>query len=106
MALVFMNGPSWIPNAHHNNSTSSQDDCGKSDPGLLFSWEVSFKWIHGAVFLFELPFFIGMCYFLRDPPRASETQHVRKRDALKITWTVMKTKAMLFLIIYSYISIA
>jgi len=107
IALLFMNGPSWIPAAHHasTNGTDTAEVCGKSDPGLVFSWEISFKWIHGVLFLFELPFFIGMCYFLRDPPRSEET-HMRKRDAIRKVWTLMKTKAMLFLIIYSYGSIA
>jgi len=62
--------------------------------------------MHAVLFFLELPFFIVMAFYLRDPPREHQGEHQRKRDALRVLWTVFKTKALLFLVIFSYGSIA
>eukprot|EP00928_Gymnodinium_smaydae_P081345 TRINITY_DN64891_c0_g1_i1.p1 TRINITY_DN64891_c0_g1~~TRINITY_DN64891_c0_g1_i1.p1 ORF type:complete len:613 (+),score=62.62 TRINITY_DN64891_c0_g1_i1:170-2008(+) len=105
MGLFLMNGPSWLPSSHSEGNATETGTCGHDDPGIVFSFEASFATMHAALFCCQLPFFIGMAYMLRDPPRDRQGPHHRKRDQLRVLWTVSKTKVFLFLVIFSYGSI-
>eukprot|EP00929_Paragymnodinium_shiwhaense_P113670 TRINITY_DN81964_c0_g1_i1.p1 TRINITY_DN81964_c0_g1~~TRINITY_DN81964_c0_g1_i1.p1 ORF type:complete len:683 (-),score=150.21 TRINITY_DN81964_c0_g1_i1:559-2607(-) len=103
IGIFAMNGPSYIPKHSHE---SGHETCGKKDVGLVFPFELGFGRIHLALFAIQVPFFVAMIYYIRDPPRKVEHEYESKRDALSVVWTCFKTKAMFYLILFSYGSIA
>jgi hypothetical protein len=91
VGIVCMNGKDYVaPN--------------KADKA--FDFQVSFPVIHFVLVAICLPFYLGMIFWLKDPPREEDKAHHSTSEIMKKLWELMKTKVMLFLICGSLLNMA
>jgi len=72
----------------------------------VFSFELSFGYLHLALLIMCAPLWVFMVSLLRDPPRQAHSCDDSALQVVSTMWVCLKTKAMLFLIIYSLGSVA
>mmetsp|Transcript_25489 Transcript_25489/g.57916 ORF Transcript_25489/g.57916 Transcript_25489/m.57916 type:complete len:609 (-) Transcript_25489:38-1864(-) len=90
LGILAMNGPSYYPTGQDRVANDT-----------VFSFELQFWQIHVALIIMALPFWIAMVLLLKDPPQLADSQHLHMKDSLALMWQVMKTKVMLFLIVFA-----
>eukprot|EP00811_Abedinium_folium_P012526 NODE_2161_length_2279_cov_9.491636.p1 GENE.NODE_2161_length_2279_cov_9.491636~~NODE_2161_length_2279_cov_9.491636.p1 ORF type:complete len:506 (+),score=158.07 NODE_2161_length_2279_cov_9.491636:155-1672(+) len=93
LGILAMNGKDYYPNVSKANET-------------IFPFELSFGNVHLVLLCACLPFYLGMVVLLKDPPLPLDSNALateRKRSVMEVMammWSLMKTKVMLFLIIF------
>jgi hypothetical protein len=91
LGIIFMNGHDYVaPNKAEK----------------AFAFELSFPAIHYVLVGICLPFFFGMVFWLKDPPRDETKAHHSTKEIVTELWELMKTKVMLFLIVGMLLNMA
>eukprot|EP00928_Gymnodinium_smaydae_P035810 TRINITY_DN25134_c0_g1_i1.p1 TRINITY_DN25134_c0_g1~~TRINITY_DN25134_c0_g1_i1.p1 ORF type:complete len:561 (+),score=75.81 TRINITY_DN25134_c0_g1_i1:49-1731(+) len=95
IGMVFMNGPEYYLETSKNSTA-------------LFQYSLSFWQIHVVIFCLAMPFFVGMIYFLEDPPDSGEDRSSTSSfsKTFQGIWTLLKTKVCFLLICFNVINIA
>merc|ERR1712232_1191955 len=92
LGTLFMSGKSY------------QQPGAKADAGaLILPWELSFSGIHWLLLGVSLPFYLGMCMWLKDPPTPPNHEagcHGFRTAGSRI-WSAMKSYAIFNLLIQS-----
>jgi len=84
LSILCMNGPTYSA---------------AKDAGSAFPFELSFMWMHFVLVIICIPFFMGMVFFLQDPPKDETHEHHSISQIASKLWDLMQTKVMLFLIV-------
>lgn len=89
------------------NGESYYNPAKESKGDVVFSFEVPFAGMHFLLAALCIPFYIGMVFFLKDPPAAVDEQDGHSaKQFFSTAWQTLKTKVMLFLILQALGAIA
>jgi hypothetical protein len=91
LGIIFMNGKDYVA---------------PSKADTAFSFELSFPAIHFVLVGICIPFFLGMVFWLKDPPRDETKAHHSTKEIVAELWELMKTKVMLYLIVGMLLNMA
>eukprot|EP00439_Symbiodinium_sp_Y106_P071502 s570_g12.t2 len=89
LGILAMNGKYYYPPQREGDTNDT-----------IFSFELSFWQVHLVLVCMALPFWGFMVYLLQDPPQQVVLMH-SPQDVIKEMWKVMKTKVMLYLILFA-----
>lgn len=88
IGIVFMNGENYVG---YNDTTG--DIVGH------FPFQLPFWAVHVLLFIICLPFYFGMIFWLKDPPKDENAVHHSTMQIIATLWDLMKTKVMFLLIV-------
>jgi len=91
LGIFFMNGKTYVPPENIDKA---------------FPFEFSFSWIHMVLVICCLPFYVGMIFWLKDPPKDENQVHHSTMQILATLWELMKTKVMFLLIVGMLLNMA
>lgn len=91
IGIIFMNGVDYVGYESTPNAT------GKMLPH--FPFELTFGTVHFVLLVLCLPFYAGMVFWLKDPPKDENQVHHSTMQIIGTLWDLMKTKVMFLLIV-------
>jgi hypothetical protein len=71
-----------------------------------FPFELPFSLVHFVLVAMCVPFYLGMVFWLKDPPKDERQVHHSVKEIISVLWDVMKTKVMLYLIVGMLLNMA
>lgn len=93
IGIVFMNGQSYVGYKTESN------DAGNHVIEGHFPFELPFWAVHVLLFILCMPFYLGMIFWLKDPPKDENAVHHSTMQIIATLWDLMKTKVMFLLIV-------
>jgi hypothetical protein len=91
LGIIFMNGKDYV-------APDKQNDA--------FPFELPFSLVHFVLLAMCVPFYLGMVFWLKDPPKDERQVHHSVKEIITVLWDVMKTKVMLYLIVGMLLNMA